>query len=110
MDVVLIVLIVVVAIGIIVALAFNPLVRKANDQAIAKCWERLGRDRALGSIDRSKLNIKGGSVAVGHPFAATGTRILATLAKLLREKGSGRGLISVCTAGGMGVTAILEAA
>jgi len=74
------------------------------------CRERLGRERAMGSIDRSKLNVKGGSVAVGHPFAATGTRILATLAKLLRERGSGRGLISVCTAGGMGVTAILEAA
>ncbi len=74
------------------------------------CRERLGRDRALGPIDRSKLNVKGGSVAVGHPFAATGTRIVATLAKLLREKGRGRGLISVCTAGGMGVTAILEAA
>ena len=74
------------------------------------CRERLGRDRAMGSIDRSKLNIKGGSVAVGHPFAATGTRIVATLAKLLRERGRGRGLISVCTAGGMGVTAILEAA
>ncbi|HEY3516980.1 MAG TPA: acetyl-CoA C-acetyltransferase [Gammaproteobacteria bacterium] len=74
------------------------------------CRERLGRDRAMGSIDRSKLNVKGGSVAVGHPFAATGTRILATLAKLLRERGRGRGLISVCTAGGMGVTAILEAA
>jgi acetyl-CoA C-acetyltransferase len=74
------------------------------------CRERLGRDRAMGSIDRSKLNTKGGSVAVGHPFAATGTRIVATLAKLLRERGRGRGLISVCTAGGMGVTAILEAA
>jgi acetyl-CoA C-acetyltransferase len=74
------------------------------------CRERLGRERPLGSIDRSKLNVKGGSVAVGHPFAATGTRIVATLAKLLRERGSGRGLISVCTAGGMGVTAILEAA
>jgi acetyl-CoA C-acetyltransferase len=74
------------------------------------CRERLGRDRALGSIDRSKLNVKGGSVAVGHPFAATGTRIVATLAKLLQQRGSGRGLISVCTAGGMGVTAILEAA
>lgn len=74
------------------------------------CRERLGRDRALGSIDRAKLNIKGGSVAVGHPFAATGTRLVATLAKLLRERGRGRGLISVCTAGGMGVTAILEAA
>jgi acetyl-CoA C-acetyltransferase len=74
------------------------------------CRERLGRDRPLGSIDRSKLNVKGGSVAVGHPFAATGTRLVATLAKLLRERGRGRGLISVCTAGGMGVTAILEAA
>ncbi|HUQ53418.1 MAG TPA: acetyl-CoA C-acetyltransferase [Gammaproteobacteria bacterium] len=74
------------------------------------CRERLGRDRAMGSIDRSKLNIKGGSVAVGHPFAATGTRIVATLTKLLQQRGSGRGLISVCTAGGMGVTAILEAA
>jgi acetyl-CoA C-acetyltransferase len=74
------------------------------------CRERLGRDRAMGSIDRSKLNVKGGSVAVGHPFAATGTRIVGTLAKLLKERGRGRGLISVCTAGGMGVTAILEAA
>jgi len=74
------------------------------------CRERLGRDKALGSIDRAKLNIKGGSVAVGHPFAATGTRLVATLAKLLKQKGRGRGLISVCTAGGMGVTAILEAA
>ena len=74
------------------------------------CRERLGRDRPMGSIDRSKLNIKGGSVAVGHPFAATGTRIMAGLTKLLQQKGSGRGLMSVCTAGGMGVTAILEAA
>jgi acetyl-CoA C-acetyltransferase len=74
------------------------------------CRERLGRDRAMGSIDRAKLNVKGGSVAVGHPFAATGTRIVATLAKLLQQRGRGRGLISVCTAGGMGVTAILEAA
>jgi len=72
------------------------------------CRERLGLPKALGSIDRSRLNVKGGSVAVGHPFAATGARIVATLAKLLAERGSGRGLISVCTAGGMGVTAILE--
>lgn len=72
------------------------------------CRERLGLDQPLGSIDRSKLNVKGGSVAIGHPFAATGARIVATLAKLLAQKGSGRGLISVCTAGGMGVTAILE--
>lgn len=76
----------------------------------AFCAERLGRSTSLGAIDRHKLNIKGGSVAIGHPFAATGTRILVSLAKLLREKGSGRGLISICTAGGMGVTAILEAA
>ena len=73
------------------------------------CREKLGLDRALGSIDRAKLNVKGGSVAIGHPFAATGTRLVATLAKLLSERGRGRGLISVCTAGGMGVTAILEA-
>jgi acetyl-CoA C-acetyltransferase len=72
------------------------------------CRTRLGLDGPLGSIDRSKLNVKGSSLAVGHPFAATGTRIVATLAKLLEQKGSGRGLISVCTAGGMGVTAILE--
>jgi acetyl-CoA C-acetyltransferase len=72
------------------------------------CRERLGLDEPLGSIDRSKLNLKGGSVAIGHPFAATGARILATLAKQLAQRGSGRGLISVCTAGGMGVTAIVE--
>jgi acetyl-CoA C-acetyltransferase len=72
------------------------------------CRERLGLPGALGPIDRAKLNVKGGSVAVGHPFAATGARILASLAKLLAERGSGRGLISVCTAGGMGVTAIME--
>jgi acetyl-CoA C-acetyltransferase len=72
------------------------------------CRERLGLPGALGPIDRAKLNVKGGSVAVGHPFAATGARIVATLGKLLAERGSGRGLISVCTAGGMGVTAILE--
>jgi acetyl-CoA C-acetyltransferase len=72
------------------------------------CREKLGRDAALGSIDRTLLNKKGGSLAVGHPFAATGARLLATMAKLLNEKSSGRGLISVCTAGGMGVTAIVE--
>jgi acetyl-CoA C-acetyltransferase len=72
------------------------------------CRERLGLNDALGSIDRAKLNVKGGSVAIGHPFAATGARIVATLAKLLAQRGKGRGLISVCTAGGMGVTAILE--
>jgi len=62
----------------------------------------------LGSIDRSKLNINGSSLAAGHPFAATGGRIIATLAKMLNEKGSGRGLISICAAGGQGVVAILE--
>jgi acetyl-CoA C-acetyltransferase len=72
------------------------------------CRNRLGLDAPLGSIDPAKLNVHGSSLAVGHPFAATGARIIATLAKLLEQKGSGRGLISICTAGGMGVTAILE--
>lgn len=72
------------------------------------CRTRLGRDAPLGSIDRAKLNPKGGSVALGHPFAATGARIVGTLARQLEQRGSGRGLISICTAGGMGVTAILE--
>jgi acetyl-CoA C-acetyltransferase len=72
------------------------------------CRDRLGLAGPLGSIDRARLNVKGSSLAVGHPFAATGTRILATLAKLLAQRGAGRGLISVCTAGGMGVTAIVE--
>jgi acetyl-CoA C-acetyltransferase len=72
------------------------------------CQNRLGLEKPLGSIDREKLNVKGSSLAVGHPFAATGARIVATLSQLLTEKGSGRGLISVCTAGGMGVCAILE--
>jgi acetyl-CoA C-acetyltransferase len=72
------------------------------------CRDRLGLEAPLGAIDRAKLNVKGGSVAVGHPFAATGARIVAALAKLLATRGSGRGLISVCTAGGMGVTAIME--
>jgi acetyl-CoA C-acetyltransferase len=70
---------------------------------------RLGLDDPLGAIDRSKLNVNGSSLAAGHPFAATGARIVATLAKLLNEKGEGRGLISICAAGGQGVTAILEA-
>ncbi|MFA5589767.1 MAG: acetyl-CoA C-acetyltransferase [Lysobacteraceae bacterium] len=72
------------------------------------CRDKLGLEGALGSIDPAKLNVVGSSLALGHPFAATGGRIVATLAKLLEEKGSGRGLISICTAGGMGVTAILE--
>ncbi|MGH8875819.1 MAG: acetyl-CoA C-acetyltransferase [Stackebrandtia sp.] len=73
------------------------------------CAERLGLDGPLGEVDRDRLNVTGSSLATGHPFAATGARIVATLAKLLAEKGSGRGLISVCAAGGQGVTAILEA-
>jgi acetyl-CoA C-acetyltransferase len=71
------------------------------------CKERLGRNEPLGSIDHSKLNVHGSSIAFGHPFAATGARIVANLAKLLSKKG-GRGLISICTAGGMGVAAIME--
>jgi len=74
------------------------------------CRDRLGRNEPLGPIDLARLNVKGGSIAIGHPFAATGARIVGSLAKMLSEKGSGRDLISVCTAGGMGVTAILEAA
>ena len=74
----------------------------------AFCRDRLGLDRALGEIDPERLNVVGSSLALGHPFAATGARIVATAAKLLAEKGSGRALISICTAGGMGVTAILE--
>ena len=72
------------------------------------CRDKLGLPGTLGTIDRSKLNVKGGSLAIGHPFAATGTRIVATLAKILDESRAKRGLISICTAGGMGVTAILE--
>ena len=72
------------------------------------CKQRLGLDAPLGSIDPAKLNVHGSSLATGHPFAATGARLVATLAKELAQKGSGRGLISICTAGGMGVTAILE--
>ena len=72
------------------------------------CKDRLGLSKPLGAIDRSKLNVKGSSVAVGHPFAATGGRILGTLAKILHTAGRGRGLISICAAGGMGVVAIVE--
>jgi acetyl-CoA C-acetyltransferase len=77
-----------------------------NDAAF--CRDKLGLAAPLGIIDRSKLNVKGGSIAIGHPFAATGSRIVATLAKILDESKAKRGLISICTAGGMGVTAILE--
>jgi len=72
------------------------------------CKERLGLAKPLGSIDRSKLNVKGSSLALGHPFAATGGRILATAGKLLEQRGGGRCLISICAAGGMGVVAIVE--
>jgi acetyl-CoA C-acetyltransferase len=71
------------------------------------CRAKLGRG-AFGSIDPAKMNVVGSSLALGHPFAATGARIVATAAKLLKERGSGRALISICTAGGMGVVAILE--
>lgn len=72
------------------------------------CRERLGLEEPLGSIDRAKLNVNGGSLAAGHPFAATGARLVAGLAKALHERGGGRGVISVCAAGGQGVVAILE--
>jgi acetyl-CoA C-acetyltransferase len=74
----------------------------------AFCKDKLGLDKPLGEIDRDKLNVNGSSLAAGHPFGATGARIVATLAKLLAERGSGRGLISICAAGGMGVAAIME--
>ncbi len=74
----------------------------------AYCKKELGLGRALGSIDRNKMNVKGGSLALGHPFGATGARVVGTMAKLLQEKGTGRGLVSVCTGGGMGVAAIIQ--
>ena len=91
------------------AFAAQPLATMKAWQSESFCRTRLGRNQALGTIDRTRLNVNGSSVAVGHPFAATGTRILGTLAKLLQQRGSGRGLIAVCTAGGMGVAAVLEA-
>lgn len=72
------------------------------------CRDRLGLDGAFGSVDRSKLNVNGSSLAAGHPFAATGGRIIASVAKMLEQKGSGRALVSICAAGGQGVTAIVE--
>ncbi|MAA71761.1 MAG: acetyl-CoA C-acyltransferase, partial [Bermanella sp.] len=72
------------------------------------CQERLGLEQVLGEIDFTKLNVNGSSLATGHPFAATGGRIVGNLAKLLNEKGSGKGLISICAAGGQGVVAMLE--
>jgi len=74
------------------------------------CKERLGRDAPLGTVDRERLNVNGGSLAAGHPFAATGGRIVASLAKALDERGSGKGVISICAAGGQGVVAVLESA
>jgi acetyl-CoA C-acetyltransferase len=74
------------------------------------CRDRLGLEGPLGSIDRDKLNVHGGSLGAGHPFGATGGRIAGGLAKMLHQKGSGRGVISICAAGGLGVTAIMEAA
>jgi acetyl-CoA C-acetyltransferase len=91
------------------AFAAQTLATLAAWESEAFCTAKLYRSEPLGPIDRNKLNVNGGSVAIGHPFAATGTRLLATLAKQLSISG-GRGLISVCTAGGMGVTAIVEAA
>jgi acetyl-CoA C-acetyltransferase len=72
------------------------------------CRERRGLAEPLGAIDRDKLNVRGGSLGAGHPFGATGGRIVANLAKLLGERGSGRGLISICAAGGLGVVAVME--
>ena len=74
------------------------------------CLNKLRRNAPMGAIDLSRLNMRGGSIAIGHPFAATGARIMGTMAKMLQERGSGKGLISICTAGGMGVCAIMEAA
>lgn len=91
------------------AFAATPLATLKAWESAEFCAERLGLDAPLGSIDRSKLNVHGSSVAAGHPFAATGGRIVASLAKMLHQKGSGRGLISVCAAGGQGVVAIIEA-
>ena len=91
------------------AFAAQVLCTLAAWESVSFCRESLGLAASLGAIDRTRLNVKGGSVAIGHPFAATGTRILATLAKLLATDSTARrGLVSVCTAGGMGVTAIVE--
>jgi acetyl-CoA C-acetyltransferase len=72
------------------------------------CRKELNMPRALGSIDQSKMNVKGGSVALGHPFGATGARVVSNMAKILSQNGKGRGLVSICTAGGMGVAAIIK--
>ncbi|MGC8517509.1 MAG: acetyl-CoA C-acetyltransferase [Steroidobacteraceae bacterium] len=91
------------------AFAAQVLCTLAAWESAAFCRDNLGLDAPLGGIERTRLNVKGGSLAIGHPFAATGTRVLATLAKLLAgDPTARRGLISVCTAGGMGVTAIVQ--
>ena len=91
------------------AFAAQVLCTLAAWESAAFCRDSLGLDAPLGGIERTRLNVKGGSLAIGHPFAATGTRVLATLAKLLAgDPTAQRGLISVCTAGGMGVTAIVQ--
>ena len=74
----------------------------------AELMKQFGFNEALGSIDLSKLNVTGSSLAVGHPFAATGGRVIATMGKLLQQKGTGKGFISVCAAGGQGITMIME--
>lgn len=91
------------------AFASTVLVTLAAWQSEKFCRDRLGLDAPLGAVDRSKINVNGSSLAAGHPFAATGGRIVASLAKQLSQRGSGRGLISICAAGGQGVVAILEA-
>lgn len=91
------------------AFASTPLALMKAWESAEWCRDKLGLDAPLGTLDRTRLNVTGGSVAAGHPFAATGARILATTAKLLDQKG-GRALVSVCAAGGLGVAAILEAA
>lgn len=91
------------------AFAAQVLCTLAAFESEAYCRERLGLEAPLGRIDRSRLNVKGSSLAAGHPFAATGTRILPVAAKLVHDQGGGRCLISICTAGGMGVAAIVEA-
>jgi acetyl-CoA C-acetyltransferase len=90
------------------AFAAQALCTLAAFESDGYCRERLGLSRALGTIDRSKLNIAGGSLAIGHPFAATGARMLAGAAKLLKDLGGGRVLVTACAAGGMGVAVILQ--
>ena len=90
------------------AFASQVLATLAAWESAEYCKDRLGLDAPLGAIDRAKLNVKGSSLAAGHPFAATGGRIIATAAKILEENGGGRVLVSICAAGGQGITAIIE--